>query len=207
MSGGGYRVTSACVVAKDQTGRLHHFYHGDWIPWLNEEQRRHWLRLGLVEEIVEEIERSAAVVELRPAPATDAVVNPDIVRECIDALDRCGVPREMGRPTARAALRSAGFRFGNDVVAAAPGADARGGCAQPALTARLVGPQRVEAALDQSQSDLLASFLGVTVDVDRQLVFVAGCSHGVSVHRPAVNTDGAPRRVTWVLWRRSGGRC
>jgi cytochrome c oxidase cbb3-type subunit II len=118
MSAAGYRVTAALVIAKDQRGRLHHIYHGDWIPWLNDGQRKHFPRLRLVEEINDE-EAAVVVVELRPVPAADVVVNPDVVRECIAALDRCGVRREAGRPTAREALRDAGFRFGNDVISAA----------------------------------------------------------------------------------------
>lgn len=47
----GYKVTSALVVAADVTGKLHHKYHGSWIPWLNDVQRAHFLRLKLVEEL------------------------------------------------------------------------------------------------------------------------------------------------------------
>jgi hypothetical protein len=115
---GGSRVTAALVIAKDQTGRLHHIYCGDWIPWLNDERRGHFLRVGLVEEIEED--QSAAVVELHPAPAaTDVAANPNRIGECIDALDRSGVPSDAGAPTARKALRDAGCRFRNDVIAAA----------------------------------------------------------------------------------------
>ncbi|MDY0112702.1 MAG: hypothetical protein RBS21_00320 [Corynebacterium sp.] len=40
------------VPAKDQAGRLHYYYqHNPIIPWLNDEQREHFLRNGLVEEI------------------------------------------------------------------------------------------------------------------------------------------------------------
>jgi hypothetical protein len=114
MGGGGlmsrgYRVTAALVIAKDQTGRLHNIYYGDWIPWLNDEQRGHFLRLGLVEEI-EEVQ-SAAAVEQHPAPAaTDVTANPDRVGECIDALDRSGVPSDAGAPTAQklCAMRAVG---------------------------------------------------------------------------------------------------
>ena len=106
---GGYRVTAALVIAKDQTGRLHHIYYGDWIPWLNDEQRGHFLRLGLVEEI-EEVQ-SAAVVEQHPAPAaTDVAANPDRVGECIAALDRTEVPSDAGRrqPEKLCAMRAVG---------------------------------------------------------------------------------------------------
>jgi cytochrome c oxidase cbb3-type subunit 2 len=114
---GGYRVTAALVVAKDQSGRLHHTYCGDWISWLNDEQRGHFLRLGLVEEIDNE---SADVVELHPEPAEAAVaVKPDRIGECVEALDRLEIPSDAGAPTARTALRDAGFRWGNGVIAAA----------------------------------------------------------------------------------------
>ena len=41
------------------------------------------------------------------------------VRECVEALDRLGVPLDAGAPTAREALRTADYRFGNDTIAAA----------------------------------------------------------------------------------------
>lgn len=47
----GYRVVAPLVIAKDQTGRLHHCYRGAWIPWLDDVQRGHFLRHGLVEEL------------------------------------------------------------------------------------------------------------------------------------------------------------
>ncbi|CQD03762.1 hypothetical protein BN000_00642 [Mycobacterium europaeum] len=47
----GYRVVAPLVVAKDQTGKLHHCYRGAWIPWLSDEQRAHFLRHGLVEQL------------------------------------------------------------------------------------------------------------------------------------------------------------
>lgn len=46
-----YKVTAALVVAKDQAGRLHHSYQGSTLHYLNDEQREHFLRHGLVEEI------------------------------------------------------------------------------------------------------------------------------------------------------------
>lgn len=51
MSNGGYMVTAALVVAKDQRGKNHHIYRGGWIPWLNDEQRAHFLRHNLVVEV------------------------------------------------------------------------------------------------------------------------------------------------------------
>ncbi|GFG72697.1 hypothetical protein [Mycobacterium botniense] len=47
----GYRVIAPLVVAKDQTGRNHHVYAGGWLPWLDDEQRAHFLAHGLVEEV------------------------------------------------------------------------------------------------------------------------------------------------------------
>jgi hypothetical protein len=41
------------------------------------------------------------------------------VDECVATLARLQVPATAGAPTARTALRGNGFRFGNDVVAAA----------------------------------------------------------------------------------------
>jgi cytochrome c oxidase cbb3-type subunit II len=61
---------------------------------------------------------------LEPAPHVAAVITnlsdkAALVGECIDALDRSGVPSDAGAPTARKALRDAGCRFGNNVISAA----------------------------------------------------------------------------------------
>ncbi|ORV92796.1 hypothetical protein AWC11_07280 [Mycobacterium interjectum] len=64
----GYRVTGALVVVRDQMGKNHHLYHGAFVPWLSEEQREHFLRHSLVEEIKgQEAETATAAVPAKPA--------------------------------------------------------------------------------------------------------------------------------------------
>lgn len=63
----GFRVIAPLVIAKDQTGKLHHCYRGTWIPWLDDVQRRHFLSLGLVEEL-------ASPDAAPPPPTLDALV-------------------------------------------------------------------------------------------------------------------------------------
>ncbi|MEB3062481.1 hypothetical protein [[Mycobacterium] zoologicum] len=46
-----YEVVAALVVAKDIDGRLQHCYRGSIIKWLNDKQRAHFLRMGLVAEL------------------------------------------------------------------------------------------------------------------------------------------------------------
>lgn len=46
-----YTVTAPLVVVKDQNDRNHHVYRGGYVPWLNDEQKAHFTRLNLVEEI------------------------------------------------------------------------------------------------------------------------------------------------------------
>lgn len=46
-----YTVTAPLVVVKDQNDRNHHVYRGGYVPWLNDEQKAHFLSLSLVEEI------------------------------------------------------------------------------------------------------------------------------------------------------------
>jgi hypothetical protein len=64
---------------------------------------------------------AAALAEL-DAPA-DAPAEPgatsDVVTACVAAMDSLGLPRDTGAPTARAALRGGGHRYGNDTLAAA----------------------------------------------------------------------------------------
>jgi cytochrome c oxidase cbb3-type subunit II len=123
-----YRMkpTVPLLVVKDETGRLHHHYnqaisgsvsYGSIIPYLNNEQREHFLRLGLVEEITDE----EAAVQTQPAPREDLVpgVNAELVDDCIADLDRLGVAADSGAPTCRKVLRDAGISYGNDVIAAA----------------------------------------------------------------------------------------
>jgi cytochrome c oxidase cbb3-type subunit II len=112
-----YRVTAALVVAKGADGLLRHCYHGAVLNWLNDEQRAHFLRMGLVEEIAES---EAPVVELprpEPAPADDAI--PELVDEAIKRLDEADVPSDAGAPTCRKALRDEGISMSNETIAAA----------------------------------------------------------------------------------------
>lgn len=46
-----YRVKAPLVPAKDQDGRIHHYYSGAVIRWLNDQQRESFLRNNLVEEV------------------------------------------------------------------------------------------------------------------------------------------------------------
>jgi hypothetical protein len=46
-----FKVTAPLVVVRDQNGRNHHTYRGGYVPFLDDEQRPHFLRHGLVEEI------------------------------------------------------------------------------------------------------------------------------------------------------------
>lgn len=100
-----YRVVAPLVIAKDQTGKLHHAYRGSLLAWLNDEQRAHFLRKGLVEEL-----NSDDAPEM---PSSDAVGN------CVAQLASLGVALTAGRPTARKALEAAGHRWSNEVVAEA----------------------------------------------------------------------------------------
>lgn len=44
-------VDAPLVLARDQGGRVHHRYAGEVISWLDDEQRSHFLSLGLVHEV------------------------------------------------------------------------------------------------------------------------------------------------------------
>jgi hypothetical protein len=46
-----YRVIAPCVIVKGQDGRLEYCYGGDTLDWLDDVQKAHFLRLGLVERI------------------------------------------------------------------------------------------------------------------------------------------------------------
>jgi hypothetical protein len=121
-----YRVTSPMVHAKSWDGYVRQCFNGACLDWLNPEQEAHFLRMGLVERIPD---------AERPAIAADAPQTVDLeadggaddnasapeesgaVDECVAALAHLEVPATAGAPTARTALRDAGHRFGNDVIA------------------------------------------------------------------------------------------
>lgn len=100
-----YRVVCPLVIAKDQAGKLHHAYKGSMLAWLNDEQREHFLRKGLVEEL--------PVDDAPEMPSSDTVGN------CVNALAGLGVHLKAGRPAAAKALRDAGHKFSNEAIAEA----------------------------------------------------------------------------------------
>jgi hypothetical protein len=137
-----------CLTVKDPAGIIFHHYQkgpyagvhnrGPVIPWLNDEQREHFLRLGLVEEIADTagtIAPGRVVVSppaVQPAPETDdadaldeddaldeTVPDSGMVAECIATLDRLYVPATAGAPAARTALRGNDYKYGNAIIAAA----------------------------------------------------------------------------------------
>lgn len=121
-----YRMspTVPLLIAKDRHGKLWYHYQdgphgiarGPVIPWLSDEQREHFLRNGLVEEIDDDTPTA------QPHRAhSDLVpdVNAEILDGCIRDLDRLGLPAEAGAPAARKTLRDAGLSYGNDTIAAA----------------------------------------------------------------------------------------
>lgn len=46
-----YVVTAPLVLALDEEGRTHHCYEGATISWLSDEQARHFIESGLVQEV------------------------------------------------------------------------------------------------------------------------------------------------------------
>jgi hypothetical protein len=46
-----YQVTSPLVLAKSWDGRLRQCFQGAYLDWLNPEQEKHFLRMGLVRRV------------------------------------------------------------------------------------------------------------------------------------------------------------
>jgi len=46
-----YQVTTPLVLARDKEGKVHERYQGAVIDWLDDDQKRHFLESGLVEEV------------------------------------------------------------------------------------------------------------------------------------------------------------
>jgi hypothetical protein len=148
-----YAILPPSLTAKDASGTIHQYLRGGGgpggcrggvIPWLSDEQRAHYLRLNLVEEIgpdhplaaeaaalAGQAEIDARAVPQGPPPGSlvrdaeepvggdDTAPLPELVSECIAKLDQLGVESQAGNPTARDALRTAKLAYGNDVIAAA----------------------------------------------------------------------------------------
>jgi hypothetical protein len=122
-----YRVIASLAVAKGLDGLNRYCYRGDLLDWLSEAQAKHLVGHGLVERIPDH-EQAAAIAADAPqtvdieagedadgyAPAAE---ESSVVDECLAALMHLQVPAAAGAPTARTALRDAGHRFGNDVIA------------------------------------------------------------------------------------------
>lgn len=128
-----WRVTAPLIIAKGCDARLRHCYQGDVLDWLDDEQRDHFLRMGLVARINAAPQDAIAAAAHAPVP-NDAPAEPvdldegtldapaadsGAVDECVGTLACLQVPTTSGAPAARAALRGNGFRFSNAVVAAA----------------------------------------------------------------------------------------
>ncbi|MDN4521360.1 hypothetical protein QYF68_26580 [Mycolicibacterium austroafricanum] len=74
-------VDAPLVLARDQAGRVHHCYAGAVIPWLSDEQRKHFLDLNLVHEVGEvqaDEERTVALESGGSKPDSEAT-KPDLI--------------------------------------------------------------------------------------------------------------------------------
>jgi hypothetical protein len=112
-----YRVTSARVFAEAHDGRLWQCFNGACLDWLSPVQESHFLKMGLVERIDDGTSADESDADGDTLDA--AVPDSGAVDECVATLARLQVPATAGAPTARTALRGNGYRYGNDVVAAA----------------------------------------------------------------------------------------
>ncbi len=76
-----YVVDAPLVLARDQARRVHHYYKGAVIPWLDDEQREHFLDLNLVHEVGDVQageERTAALESGGDKPDSEAT-KPDLI--------------------------------------------------------------------------------------------------------------------------------
>jgi hypothetical protein len=87
------------------------------LDWLSPVQESHFLKMGLVERIDDGTSADESDADGDTLDA--AVPDSGAVDECVATLARLQVPATAGAPTARTALRGNGYRYGNDVVAAA----------------------------------------------------------------------------------------
>lgn len=67
-----YLVKAPLLVVKDQTGLMRHKYQGAVVPFLDDEQREHFLRHGLVEEVSDSDVKASGVPVAPSKPAKTA---------------------------------------------------------------------------------------------------------------------------------------
>lgn len=101
------------VIVRTKTGQLRHHYlrpvhntFGPIIESIDDAQAAYLLRVGMIERI--------------GSPAADSGDEPgpdQRVSACLRAIAELELPPDAGAPTVRAALRDAGHRYGNDIVA------------------------------------------------------------------------------------------
>jgi hypothetical protein len=74
-----YKVTAALVCARDRGGKVQYYYPSPdcdtIIPWLDDDQAAHLLRMGMVEKVDGDESESAEVADGRPPrTATKAIL-------------------------------------------------------------------------------------------------------------------------------------
>jgi hypothetical protein len=113
-----YIVTAPLVLAHGTDGRTYHHYHGEIIEWLDDQQHKHFLETGLVQEIEPAEVVAIADAQARRQQQADQA-EADRVRQCVNVLNAIELPLTAGAPAARAAVRAHGHRIGNDTIATA----------------------------------------------------------------------------------------
>lgn len=86
-----YKVVVACVLAKDQQGKINYHYEGAIIPWLNAEQAKRFVAEGLVEKSDVEVEDADGSTDEDGVPAKSAPKSEWVDYAVADGYDRAEV--------------------------------------------------------------------------------------------------------------------
>ncbi len=102
-----FKVVAPLVLARDSEGKVHHHYAGSVIAWLPDDQRAHFLELGLVVDVGGPIADELSAGDGKPdANATNKELIAWLVAYAVKEDGSDYTEAELGPPLKKADLRA-----------------------------------------------------------------------------------------------------
>lgn len=96
-----YVVDAPLVLVRDQERKVHHYYQGATIAWLDDEQREHFLDLGLVHKVGDAQTESDSA----PLESDDGKPDVDATKDVLIAWVLANVVKDDGSEYSEAELK------------------------------------------------------------------------------------------------------